>query len=186
MSEWIGELQSALAREFGDGKPHVATLATVDRGGSPRARTVVCRRVADEGTLYVASDARSEKNEHVKANPQAEVVFWLHTLREQYRVLGSARVGGPTPNDQVRAELWRAMSDAARALFLWPSPGVRRVESAEAFPQAVPADAAVPSNFELIVVRPRRVEHLQLSVHPHRRRRWMLAGKWSAAAELNP
>ena len=44
----------------------------------------------------------------------------------------------------------------------------------------------VPPNFELIVVRPRRVEHLQLSVHPHRRRRWMLAGNWSAAAEVNP
>ena len=190
MSEWIGELQSALAREFGDGKPQIATLATVDRGGSPRARTVVCRRVAADGTLYVASDARSEKNDHVKANPQAEVVFWLHGLREQYRVLGAARVGGAAPGggpgDPVRIELWRAMSDAARALFLWPSPGARRIDPPEAFPKAVPADASVPPNFEVIVVRPRRVEHLQLAVHPHRRRRWMLAGKWSAAAELNP
>ena len=168
MSEWIGELRSALVREFVDGKPHVATLATVDRGGSPRAR-----------------------NDKVKANPQAEVVFWLHTLREQYRLHGSAKVGGTGhanggADDPVRADLWRAMSDAARALFAWPRPGVRRADPAEAFPQAVPADAAVPPNFELIVVRPRRVEHLQLAVHPHRRRRWMLAGKWSAAAELNP
>jgi PPOX class probable FMN-dependent enzyme len=192
MSEWIGELRSALTREFGDGKPCVATLATVDRSGAPRARTVVCRRVADDGTLYVASDARSEKNDQVKASAQAEVVFWLPTLREQYRVLGSVRVGGPAAagtggtGDPARAELWRAMSDAGRALFLWASPGARRVDAPEAFPTAVPAAAAVPPNFELIVVRPRRVEHLQLTVHPHRRRRWMLAGKWSAAAELNP
>ncbi len=199
MSEWIGELRSALAREFGEGKPHIATLATVDRGGSPRARTVVCRRVAADGSLCVVSDARSEKNDHVKANPQAEVVFWLPTLREQYRVLGSVRMagaaatnggtggtGGGSGIDPVRLELWRAMSDPARALFFWPSPGVRRVDPPEAFPQAVPASADVPPTFEVIIVRPKRVEHLQLTVHPHRRRRWMLAGKWSAAAELNP
>lgn len=185
MSEWIDEFQAALAREFGD-KPCVATLATVDKSGAPRARTVVCRRVGAEGSLYVASDARSEKNEQLRGSPQAEVVFWLPGLREQFRVLGSARIVGLTPDDPARAELWREMSDSARALFFWPSPGAKRVDPPEAFPQAVPASADVPANFEVIVVRPRRVEHLNLNVHPHERRRWMLAGKWSAGADLNP
>ena len=27
---------------------------------------------------------------------------------------------------------------------------------------------------------------LQLTPYPHRRRRWMLAGNWSVAAEVNP
>lgn len=185
MSEWIGELQSALEREFGD-RPTVATLATVDRGGAPRARTVVCRRVLDDGSVLIVSDSRSEKNEQLKANQQAEVVFWLPGLREQFRILGSARIGGIAAPDPLRLEVWRAMSDPARALFFWPSPGVRRVDSPEAFPKATPATVEPPSSFELIIIRPRRVEHLQLTVHPHRRRRWMLAGKWSTAAELNP
>jgi pyridoxamine 5'-phosphate oxidase len=185
MSEWIGELTAALTREFGD-KPHVATLATIDKTGAPRARTVICRRVGADGSVSIASDARSEKNEQLRAVAQAEVVFWLPAAREQYRILGSTRVQGAVPADPARAEIWRSMSDAARALFAWPTPGARRIDAPEAFPQAVPADAPVPANFELIVVRPRRVEHLQLSAHPHRRRRWMLAGKWSAGAEVNP
>jgi pyridoxamine 5'-phosphate oxidase len=185
MSEWIGELRSALAGEYGD-RPSFATLATVDKGGSPRARTVVCRKVADDGTIYIASDARSEKNEQVRANAQAEVVFWLPTLREQFRLFGSTRVMAANPAEAARADLWRALSDAARALFFWPSPGARRIDPPEAYPQAMTADQPVPANFEVIIVKPRRVEHLSLSVHPHRRRRWMLAGKWTAAAEINP
>ncbi|QOV89835.1 pyridoxamine 5'-phosphate oxidase family protein [Humisphaera borealis] len=185
MSEWIGELQSALSREFGD-KPQLATLATVDRSGAPRARTVVCRRVGDDGNVLIVSDSRSEKNDQIKASPQAEVVFWLPTLREQFRILGAARVTGGSPPDPLRPEIWQQMSPAARALFFWPAPGARKIDPPESFRLEAPADAPPPANFELIVVRPRRVEHLQLTVHPHRRRRWMLAGKWSAAAELNP
>jgi hypothetical protein len=71
-------------------------------------------------------------------------------------------------------------------MFFWPSPGAKRVEKPEAFPQSVGAETAPPACFELMMLRPRRVEHLQLSVHPHRRRRWMLAGNWSAGSEVNP
>jgi pyridoxamine 5'-phosphate oxidase len=185
MSDWIGELQSALDLEFA-GKPRVATLATVDKTGAPRARSVVCRRVGPDGSIYVASDARSEKNEQLKASPQSEVVFWLPGTREQFRVGGSAKVVGPAVGDPARLEIWRAMSDAARALFAWPTPGAKRLDPPEAFAKAVSADVEPPPHFELIVVRPRRVEHLQLAEHPHRRRRWLLAGKWSGAAEVNP
>jgi len=185
MIDWIGELQAALGREYGD-KPQLATLATVDRSGAPRARTVVCRRVADDGNVLIVSDSRSEKNDQLKSSPQAEVVFWLPTLREQFRVLGTTRITGSSPPDPIRLDVWREMSAAARALFTWPAPGARKVDPPEAFRLEVDPAAPPPANFELITLRPRRVEHLQLSVHPHRRRRWMLAGKWSAAAELNP
>ena len=185
MSEWIGELVAALAREFGD-KPHVATLATVDKSGAPRARTVICRKVSAEGAVLVVSDARSEKNEQLKAVPQAEVVFWLPTLREQYRVFGSTRMMSASLPDPARLDMWKSLSDAARALFFWPSPGIRRLDQPDAFPQAVSAETPPPTSFEVLMVRPRRVEHLQLNMHPHRRRRWMLAGKWSAASEINP
>lgn len=185
MSEWIGELQSALSREFGD-RPHLATLATVDRSGAPRGRMVVCRRVGDEGNVLIVSDSRSEKNDQMKTNPQAEVVFWLPSLREQFRVLGSTRITGASPPDPIRQDIWQQMSGAARALFFWPAPGTRKTDLPEAYRLEVASDAPPPANFELITVRPRRVEHLQLTIHPHRRRRWMLAGRWSAAAELNP
>jgi pyridoxamine 5'-phosphate oxidase len=186
MSEWVGDLARALEREFGGERPRVCMLATVDKGGLPRARSVVCRRVGPDGTVWVASDARSEKNEHVKAHPQAEVVFWLPSLREQFRVQGSVKVIGESSRDPARAELWRELSDEARALFFWPTPGAKRVDAPESFTQAVDADKPPPAAFEVLVVRPRRVEHLQLAPHPHRRRRWMLAGNWNAGIEVNP
>jgi PPOX class probable FMN-dependent enzyme len=184
MSEWVGELSRALADEFGD-RPHICTLATVDKTGAPRARSVVCRKIAADGSVWVASDGRSEKNDQAKAVPQSEVVFWLPNRREQFRLLGSVKIVA-TNNDPSRLEVWKALSDASRATFFWPSPGARRIDAPEAFKEGVDANTAPPLNFELLVVRPRRVEQLQLAQHPHRRRRWMLAGNWSAAAEVNP
>jgi len=185
MSEWVAELTRALAEEYGD-KPHVCALATVDKNGAPRARMVVCRRVAADGSAWVVSDARSEKNEQAKAVPQAEVVFWLAGRREQFRLLGSVKILAGAANDPARLELWKDLSDASRALFAWPSPGAKRLDAPEAFATAVGAATPPPPNFEVLIVRPRRVEQLQLTPHPHRRRRWMLAGNWSSAAEVNP
>ena len=85
-----------------------------------------------------------------------------------------------------KAPLWQALSDASRAMYFWPSPGARRNDPPESFAKEVAAGTPPPANFEALVVRPRRVEHLQLGPHPHRRRRWMLAGHWSAASEVNP
>jgi pyridoxamine 5'-phosphate oxidase len=186
MSEWVGELTRALGDEYGADRPRVCTLATVDKAGLPRARSVVCRRVAPDGSIWIASDARSEKNEQLKANPQAEVVFWLPARKEQFRVQGSVKVLSEPGRDPARATLWGEMSDAARALFFWPTPGAKKLDVPESFPKSVDAETPPPANFEVLVLRPRRVEHLQLKPHPHRRRRWMLAGNWQAASEVNP
>lgn len=185
MSEWVAELTRGLVAEFGDG-PHVCTLATVDKNGAPRARSVVCRKVGADGSVWVVSDARTEKNEQVRAVPQAEVVFWLPASREQFRLFGSVKVLPGGSKEPALVDSWQALSDATRATFFWPSPGAKRIDAPEAFAREVAAGTPPPANFEVLVVRPRRVEHLQLGSHPHRRRRWMLAGNWSAAAEVNP
>ena len=77
--EWLETFWAALDDEFGP-RPHVATLATVDRAGDPRARSVVCRTV-DESGLYFVSDARSGKNGQLRLNVVAEAVFWLSARR---------------------------------------------------------------------------------------------------------
>ena len=185
MSEWVEELSRALKEEFGDG-PHVCALATIDKNGSPRNRSVVCRKISPDGSLWVVSDARSEKNEQLKAAPNAEVCFWLPGRREQFRVGGSVKIWGGAANEPGRLEVWKGLSDASRALFFWPSPGAKRLDPPENFPPAAEASRPPPPSFEVLILRPRRVEQLQLAPHPHRRRRWMLAGNWSAAAEVNP
>ena len=64
-----------------------------------------------------------------------------------------------------------------------PHPGHSALPAA--FPKAIPASDPPPASFEVIVLTPQVVEHLDLNPHPHRRRRWSREAGW-AAEELNP
>jgi len=50
MSEWVEELSKALVDEFAD-SPHVCTLATIDKNGAPRVRSVICRKISPDGSV---------------------------------------------------------------------------------------------------------------------------------------
>ncbi len=69
-----------------------SALATIDRNGAPRVRSVICRKISADGSVWAISDGRSEKNEQLKASPHAEMCFWLPGRREQFRVGGSVKV----------------------------------------------------------------------------------------------
>ena len=70
----------------------VATLATVDPTGQPHARTVIIRRLdAGQDSVWITSDARSDKVAHLAANPLAELLFWLPHERQQFRLRCRAR-----------------------------------------------------------------------------------------------
>lgn len=181
LHEAVERLQVALSDEF-DRAPRICTLATVDAAGDPSARSVVCRRVLAGGELYVFSDGRSQKNAHLRANPAAEVVFWLPRRREQFRLKGPAAIeADPT----ARGACWSELSDAARAMYAWPPPAAARVAEDAAFPRGLGKDAPVPGTFEVLVVRPRAIEWLDLKPHPHDRRRWRAANDW-VEERLNP
>ena len=160
----------------------VVTLATVDGDGSPRARSVICRRLDDLGRFWIVSDARSDKNRQLRQTSSVELVYWSAATREQVRLRGEAEI---LSSGDANEEMWRQQSDATRALFLWPEPGAPRDPDPAAFPNAIPASEPPPASFEVIVVPPQVVEHLDLNPHPHRRRRWRREAAW-AAEELNP
>jgi pyridoxamine 5'-phosphate oxidase len=171
--EWIEVLRAALDDEFGDAQPRVCTLATVDDDGEPVARMVVCRRIDEVGRLYFVSDARSEKNAHLRRLPVAAVVFWLPRRREQIRLRGAfVEILDSLDNPPVRQRMWRELSPASRALFAWPQPGADRVADESAFPRELGDDAAVPPTFEVIILNPNEVDILDLKPHPHERTRW--------------
>ena len=54
MPPWIEEFRKRAGEN--SAAPLVVTMATCDAGGSPRARSVVVRRIGDEGALWIASD----------------------------------------------------------------------------------------------------------------------------------
>ena len=85
MHEWITRLRNAIEQENSD-RPQVMTLATVSRKGSPRARSVICRKISDDGDIWITSDARSKKGEQIRKDQRVELVLWLPRVRRQYRL----------------------------------------------------------------------------------------------------
>ncbi len=182
--DWLVELNAALGAVQRAG-PLIATLATVDEAGRPRARSVVCRRIDDDGSAWIASDARSDKNEQVREDRWAELVVWLPQPRQQFRLAGEVYVLGPDDPSGRRRALWDGLTDASRSLFVWPPPGAKREANPAAFPEGVAATVEPPESFEILILRPSLVEQLDLQPHPHRRRRWRATRAWEAE-ELNP
>jgi pyridoxamine 5'-phosphate oxidase len=181
MSAWVAEMRAAIDAEY-ETRPRVAALATVDEDGRPRVRSVVCRRIEDDGALWIVSDSRSDKNEQARAHAFGEMAFWLPSRREQFRIAGAlAVVSGPDPR---LMQAWHDLSDAARALFFWEAPGSPFGEGQEP-PRAVGVEITIPSTFELLVLHPDRAEHLDLNPHPHHRRRWRRVNGWSVDV-INP
>ena len=181
--QWLDDLRAALKREFG-AAPTVMTLATVDRAGAPHARSVICRRIDDEGRLYIAADTRSEKSSQLRGDHRAEVVSWMPGARVQYRLTGEMKIVSFPEDEPLRREVWREMSNEARSLFFWPTPGVA-ADSDDAFAQAVAADVAPPRTFEVLILEPRQVDRVTIGTHPHRRRVWRADTKWSGV-DVNP
>jgi pyridoxamine 5'-phosphate oxidase len=178
---WLQLVRAAAASE--PGRPTIIALATVDAAGDPQVRSVVCRRIDDEGQLWITSDARSAKHDQLARDPRAAAVAWFPATREQFRFNGTIEIIGSRSNEPARAELWRELPPATRATFYWPAPGQPRapldqfVETADA--------AESPASFEILVLQPDRVEHLLLAAHPHRRQRRDRDGGWRRD-ELNP
>jgi hypothetical protein len=184
MIEWQTMLLQSLQAEYGP-RPNVGALATADEGGMPRARAVVCRRLADDGAAYITSDARSGKSQDTRKNPHAELVFWLPSRREQFRLWGDVERLGPGSNDPELADAWTQLPAVTRATFFWPQPGAPRGPDSD-FPKSAPADLPPPQTFEVLVLRPTLVRYVALQFQPHRARKWTLRGSNWEPQDINP
>jgi PPOX class probable FMN-dependent enzyme len=174
---WLPILRQSLDAEYAD-RPRIATLATVDAEHRPRARTVILRRIDDDdGTLTIVSSAQSHKNAQLRHTPAAELVLYLPTSREQFRLFGHVTVIGRGDDDLARQTFWESLSDAARATFYWPTIGQPANNDAPV-PAALPPTTPMPAHFELIRLTPSEVEHLTTATLPHRRTRWRAQTHW--------
>src|ERR1700679_956368 len=78
-------LQEAAGTELND--PEAMTLATVDAGGLPDARMVLCKG-ADRRGLVFYTNIDSAKGHELKGQPRAAALFHWKTLRRQARFRG--------------------------------------------------------------------------------------------------
>ena len=76
LPSWRQDLKSSRKKE---GKSHSnrwVQLATVSNKNEPRLRTVVFRGWHKDSSMIIFTDRRSEKIEHLRSNPNGEIL-WL-------------------------------------------------------------------------------------------------------------
>ncbi|MFW6094163.1 MAG: pyridoxamine 5'-phosphate oxidase family protein [Pseudomonadota bacterium] len=98
------------ARARQDPCANLCTLATVDTGGHPQARTLALRDL--QGRLAVFLNETSPKWRQLQASASAAVVVWLPSLEVQYRLQCDTR---PVVRTDVH-ESWKLRPDTPKRL----------------------------------------------------------------------
>ncbi len=174
LAPWRSLLSSAIHRNRS--KPHSRyfQLATVTPEGYPANRTVVFRGFLDDeqNRLKTITDSRSTKIQDIEYQSLAEVCWYFTKTREQFRITGSLQLVTVTDADdslqQARKTTWQNLSDSARSQFAWPNPAQPAADKS-AF-EIDPPDADTPlDNFCLLLLTPKKIDHLQLRSNPQQR-----------------
>ncbi len=186
---WRPLLRAARQREGRSGQARWLQLATVAADGTPRLRTLVFRGWAGPAGLDLLTDGRSAKAAELQHQPAVELAWLLPRARCQFRLRGSLLSLPAGLEARERQRHWQLLSPSARALWAWPQPGAPLAGSPASeppsFPAALAADQPLADCFQLLRIGLVQVELLELTGHPHRRRRWRQEDGWSEQA-LNP
>jgi len=181
---WRPLLRSARKREGRSPQARWLQLASVAADGSPRVRTLVFRGWAGATALDLLTDGRSAKPTELARQPAVELCWLLPHARSQFRLRGSLQVLPAELERKERERHWLMLSPGGRALWGWPPPG-EPFDREAAFPEQVPDGSPLPDHFLLLRIALSQVELLELTGHPHRRRRWRGQNGWLEEM-LNP
>ena len=174
LTPWRSPLASALHKNRALTYARYFQLATVGLDGHPANRTVVFRGFLENtDQVKIVTDSRSQKAEQIKHHSWGEICWYFPQTREQFRLSGQLTLVSTDHPDQtlaaVRQITWQELSDSARLQFAWPDPGVARVENEGAFSPSPPDKSKPLSDFCLLLLEPKQVEHLQLRGNPQNR-----------------
>ena len=181
---WRALLRGAREREGRHPQARWLQLASVAADGTPRNRTLVFRGWADGASLDLLTDGRSAKVGELRQQPAVELLWLLPKARCQFRLRGSL-LNLPADLEASDSQRhWQALSPAGRALWGWPPPGAP-LQPGTPFPCELADDGPIPEHFRLLRIALEQVELLELTDHPHRRRRWCQGDGWREQS-LNP
>lgn len=154
----VQKIRDFLTAEFGE-KPITCALATADYRGVPSVRTMVLREWTDDGTLLFVSDRRTHKDDHIRARPLCEVMFWLPKQNVQIRVVASAIVLDAENDIGMRESWWDRLD-----------PRGTRILSGDK--TDTPAATDVPVTFELINAAPMSIRVESYGEKPIKVEQW--------------
>ena len=181
---WRALLRGAREREGRAPQARWLQLASVAADGTPRVRTLVFRGWAGPAALDLLTDARSAKPAELALQPAVELCWLLPRSRSQFRLRGQLQELPAELEIQERQRHWQALTPGGRAVWGWPSPG-EPLDREAAFPRELADGAPLPEHVQLLRIALSQVELLELTAHPHRRRRWRLETAW-LEEPLNP
>ena len=181
---WRPLLRGAREREGRAPQARWLQLATVAADGTPRVRTLVFRGWVGPACLDLLSDARSAKAAELARQPLVELCWLLPKARSQFRLRGERQTLPPAVEASERERHWLALTPGGRSVWGWPAPG-EPLDRHAPFPAELADDTPPPEHLLLLRIALSQVELLDLSHHPHRRRRWQAHSGWQEE-QLNP
>lgn len=163
---WVALLGSwmAEAEQAGVAEPNAMVVGTVDSGGRPITRTVLCKSV-DESGISFYTNYDSDKGEQLAANPYASATFPWYSLGRQVHIRGPVTKVSP----EATAAYW-ANRPRGSQLGAWASLQSRPIASRAALLQQLSdvterfADAdqvPVPPHWGGYLIAPEAVEFWQ-------------------------
>ncbi|GAB4228376.1 MAG: hypothetical protein Kow0049_09340 [Stanieria sp.] len=174
IAPWRSHLARALHLNRSQAHSRYLQLATVTPQGLPANRTVVFRGFL-EGTNYlqIITDSRSAKIAQIQYQSEAEICWYFTKSREQFRIFGTLLLITAKEQDDslrlARQIAWQKLSSPARLQFAWPNPGQIREKNQEAFLPHAPSELEPLGNFCLLLLKPKKVDHLELKGDPQNR-----------------
>lgn len=148
----------------------IMSLATTKQQ-VPRIRYVVLRGMNSSGYLYFFTDFRTQKTEHIQANPEVALLFYDPKERVQLRIQGTALIHR---NNSLAEEYWKTVpGDAKKAYNPLVPAGTVISHPQEAY--AWPEDLK-NTNFAVVEVIPSEMDILQLDGLNHIRANFLRKG----------
>ena len=175
---WRLELKSAIKKEGKSPTNKWVQLATVNLRNEPRLRTVVFRGWRTDISMLIFTDKRSEKIEHLKFNPNAEILWLFFKSKQQFRFKGKI-------NELMdKTNYWEELSERSKAIWFWERPG-KKIRTKLLPSDLIPNDLHMPENFIVLQFQIYSVDLLKLELPKYKRYLWEKKNKWNKV-EINP
>ena len=178
LPSWRQDLKSSRKKEGESHSNRWVQLATVSKKNEPKLRTVVFRGWHKDSSMIIFTDRRSEKIEHLKYNPNAEILWFFIKTKSQFRFKGKISELIDSKN------YWNTLSEKSKSSWFWGPPGEKinpKVQSNNETLSKLPkSENFVVLNFEID-----SVALLKLEQPVHKRYLWEKIKKWEKV-EINP
>ena len=178
LPSWRQDLKSSRKKEGKSPSNRWIQLATVSEENKPRLRTVVFRGWHKDSSMIIFTDRRSEKIEHLKSNPNAEILWFFLKTKSQYRFKGKISELSDNKN------YWDTLSEKSKSSWFWGSPG-EKINPKLRSDYEILSNLPKSENFVVLNLEIDSVDLLKLEEPIHKRYLWEKIKKWKKK-EINP